>query len=154
MIVQRKSPGLMRPGLFGSRRARAAREDQRSTSNVRTVECVTPPPVPVIVIRKVPVGAFLATVRVKCDVPEPVMELGLKLPVTPDGMPVADKVTAEAKPPATVNVTTANPLWPRSRSPDVGETEMLKEPVVAAVTVSETVAVCVIPPSVPVTVIE
>jgi hypothetical protein len=108
----------------------------------------------VIVIGKVPVGAFLATVRVKCDVPEPVMELGLKLPVTPDGMPVADKVTAEAKPPATVNVTTANPLCPRSRDPDVGETEMLKEPVVAAVTVSDTVAVCVIPPPLPVTVIE
>jgi hypothetical protein len=149
-----KSPGLMRPGLFGSRLARVSREDQRSTPNVRTVECETPPLVPVIVIGKVPVGAFLATVRVKCDVPEPVMETGLKLPVTPDGMPVADKVTAESKPPATVEVTTANPLWPRSRSPDVGETEMLKEPVVAAVTVSDTVAVCVIPPPVPVTVIE
>jgi hypothetical protein len=61
---------------------------------VRTVECVTPPPVPVIVIviGKVRVGAFLATVRVKFDVPEPVMELGLKLPITPDGTPVADKV--------------------------------------------------------------
>jgi hypothetical protein len=64
---------------------------------VRTAECVTPPPVPVIVIGKLPVGAFLATVRVKCDVPVPVMELGLKLPVTPDGTPVADKVTAEPK---------------------------------------------------------
>jgi len=82
------------------------------------------------------------------------MELGLKLPVTPDGMPVADRVTAESKPPETVEVTTAYPLWPRSRYPDVGETEMLKEPVVAAVTLSDTVAVCVIPPPVPVTVIE
>lgn len=103
---------------------------------------------------KVPVGAFLATVRVKCAVPVPVMELGLKLPVTPVGMPVADKVTAESKPPETVEVTTANPLWPRSRSPAVGETEILKAPVVAAVTVSDTLAVCVMPPPVPVTVIE
>jgi hypothetical protein len=36
--------------------------------------------------------------------------------------------------------------------PDVGETEMVNAPVVAAVTVSDTVAVCVIPPPVPVTV--
>ena len=105
-------------------------------------------------IGNVPVGAFLATVKVKCDVPEPVMEAGLKLPVTPVGTPVADKVTAELKPPETVKVTTANPLWPRSRSPDVGETEMVKAPVVAAVTVSDTVAVCVMPPPAPVTVIE
>ena len=105
-------------------------------------------------IGKVPVGAFLATVKVKCDVPEPVMEAGLKLPVTPVGTPVADKVTAELKPPETVKVTTAKPLGPRSRSPDVGETEMVKEPVAAAVTVSDTVAVCVMPPPVPVTVIE
>ena len=144
----------MRPGLLGSRRAWVIREDQRSTPNVRTVDCDTPPPVPVIVIGKVPVGAFLATFRVKCDVPEPVIEAGLKLPVTPVGMPVADNVTAESKPPEAVTVTTAYPLWPRSRSPDVGETEMLKEPVVAAVTVRDTVAVCVIPPPVPVTVIE
>jgi hypothetical protein len=143
----------MRPGLFRSPRARH-RKGQRNTPNVSTVECETPPLVPVIVIGKVPVGAFLATVSVKCAVPVPVMELGLKVPVTPVGMPVADKVTAEPKPPETVEVTTANPLCPRSRVPDVGETEMLKAPVVAAVTVSETVAVCVIPPPVPVTVIE
>jgi hypothetical protein len=120
---------------------------------VRTVECATPPLVPVIVIEDVVRGAFLATVNVKSDVPEPVTEVGLKLPVTPDGMPVADKVTGEAKPPAAVTVTTANPLWPRSRDPDVGDTEMLKVPAAAAVTVSDTVAVCVIPPPVPVTVI-
>ena len=53
-----------------------------------------------------PVGAFLATVSVKSDVPEPVMEVGLKLPVTPVGMPVADKATAESKPPEAVMVTT------------------------------------------------
>lgn len=51
-------------------------------------------------------GAFLATVNVKSDVPEPVMEVGLKLPVTPVGMPVADKATAESNPPEPVTVTT------------------------------------------------
>jgi hypothetical protein len=68
-------------------------------------------------------------------------------------MPVADKATGELKPPETVMVTTAYPLWPRSRYPEVGETAMVKVPVAAAVTVSVTVAVCVIPPPVPVTVI-
>ena len=53
-----------------------------------------------------PVGALLDTVRVKSDVPEPVMEVGLKTPVTPEGMPVADKVTLESNPPEAVMVTT------------------------------------------------
>jgi hypothetical protein len=101
----------------------------------------------------VPVGAVLATVSVKCDEPAPVIEVGLKLPVTPDGMPVADNETFESKPPETAMLTTAYPLWPWSSDPDVGETEMVNAPAVAAVTVSETVAVCVIPPPVPVTVI-
>jgi hypothetical protein len=60
-----------------------------------------------MVMGKVPVGAFLATVRVKCEVPAPVMEVGLKAPVTPDGRPVADKATAESKPPEMPMVTTA-----------------------------------------------
>lgn len=100
-----------------------------------------------------PVGAFLATVSVKCDEPAPVIEVGLKLPVTPVGMPVADRETFESKPPETAMLTTAYPLCPWSSDPDVGETEMVNAPAVAAVTVSETVAVCVIPPPVPVTVI-
>lgn len=59
-------------------------------------------------------GAFLATVSVKSDEPEPgaPMELGLKLPVTPDGIPVADNAITASKPPETVVVTTPYPLWP------------------------------------------
>ena len=57
-----------------------------------------------------PRGAFLDTVRVKSDVPEPVIEVGLKLPVTPDGTPVADRATAELNPPEPLMVTTAYPL--------------------------------------------
>lgn len=73
------------------------------------------PLVPVIVIVEVPVGAESETVRVKSDVPEPVTEVGLKLPVTPVGIPVADNATAESNPPEALTVTTAYPLWPRSR---------------------------------------
>lgn len=116
------------------------------------MECVTPPLVPVIVIGKVPVGAFLATVSVKSELPAPVMEVGLKLPVTPVGIPVAVRAMAESNPPVTLVETTAKPLWPCSRKPEVGETEMANVPVGAAVTVSETVAVWVMPPPVPVTV--
>jgi len=53
------------------------------------------------------VGAFLATVRVKSEEPEPVTDVGLKLPVTPEGIPVADKATAESNPPEAFTVTTA-----------------------------------------------
>jgi len=68
-----------------------------------------------MVIGKVPRGAFRATVSVKSDVPAPVMDVGLKLPVTPVGIPVADKATAESNPPVTETVTTAYPLCPSSR---------------------------------------
>jgi hypothetical protein len=79
------------------------------TVKVRVVVWVTPPPVPLIVITDVPVGAFLATVSVKSDVPEPgaAIGLGLKLPVTPEGMPEAESVMGALKPPETLVVTTA-----------------------------------------------
>lgn len=60
-----------------------------------------------MVIGYVPVGAFLATVSVKSELPAPVMDVGLKLPVTPEGIPVAERATAESNPPVTVVVTTA-----------------------------------------------
>ena len=85
--------------------------------------------------------------------PEPVMDVGLKLPVTPEGMPAADKATAPVNPPEPLTVTTAYPLCPWTRYPEVGETDMVKVPATAAVTVSDTVAVWVMPPPVPVTVI-
>jgi hypothetical protein len=45
----------------------------------------------------------------KSDVPEPgaAMELGLKLAVTPEGTPVAERLIAELNPPDTDVVTTA-----------------------------------------------
>ena len=89
------------------------------------------------------------------ELPDPgaAMELGVKVMVTPGGSPVAESAMAESKPPETVVVTMAVPRCPCRREPDVGETEMVKAPAVAAVTVNETVAVCVMLPPVPVTVI-
>ena len=56
-----------------------------------------------------PRGAVRETVRMNSDEPEPgaAMEAGLKLYVTPDGTPVADREIAESKPPDTVVETTA-----------------------------------------------
>jgi hypothetical protein len=70
-----------------------------------------------MVIGKVPVAALLATVRLKSVVPDPgaAMDAGVKLEVTPDGTPVAEKETAELKPPLTLTVTTAYPLCPLAR---------------------------------------
>jgi hypothetical protein len=81
------------------------------------------------------------------------MVAGLKVMVTPSGWPEADRETAESKPPETAVVTTTEPLWPLSRYPEVGETDIAKVPLAAAVTVSDTVVFCVIPPPIPVTVI-
>jgi hypothetical protein len=78
---------------------------------------------------------------VKSDVPDPVTDVGLKLPVTPGGRPVAESATAASNPPDAVTVTTANPLCPRGRDPELGETEMLKLAVTGVVTVRVTVVV-------------
>jgi hypothetical protein len=102
----------------------------------------------------VPVFAVLDTVSVKWVVPEPgaAIGFGLKLPVTPEGRPDALSVIAELNPPETVVVTTAYPLCPSSKDPEVGETEIAKAAVTGAVTVSETVVDSTVLPAVPVTV--
>ena len=105
------------------------------------------------VIEYEPVPVVEAAVSVMVDDPAPgaLIDVGLKLAVTPFGMPDADNVIVELKPPETVVVMVAVPL-------DPGETETEEvgaeiEKAGGAVTVKVTVAVCVTPPSVPVTVI-
>jgi hypothetical protein len=66
---------------------------------------LSPPPVPVTVTVAVPKAAALLAAKVRVDVPEPPETLaGLKLAVTPEGKPLADKVTALLKPPEGVAV--------------------------------------------------
>ena len=60
------------------------------------------PEVPFTVMVYVPGAVDEATVIVMVEVPAPVIEVGLKLTVTPVGWPLADKETAESKPPVTV----------------------------------------------------
>ena len=91
------------------------------TVNETLVVCVTPPPIPVIVIEYVPATVFVATVKVTLDVPEPgaAMGVGLNPTVTPVGWPLADKATAESKPSIAVVVmveATAAALYHGDRS--------------------------------------
>lgn len=81
------------------------------------------------------------TVKLKSDVPVPVIEDGLKFQLTPLGRPLCESVTGESNPPVDVTVTTAYALVPRSMYPELGETERLKVPVTAPVTVRVTVVV-------------
>ena len=95
-----------------------------------------------------------ARVRVTVDVPEPgaAMDAELKLTVTPVGWPEAVKAIAELKPPETAVVIVLVPVAPCTTERAAGEAAMVNAD--GAVTVSETVAVWVSPPPVPVMVIE
>ncbi len=97
-----------------------------------------------MVIVELPVLALDETLIVIVDVVEPVIEVGLKLTVTPDGAPDDDSVIAELNPPDTVALTVAVPLDPREIVVEVGETVMANAGT-GAVTVSVTVVVLVSP---------
>jgi len=114
-----------------------------------------PPPVPVMVMVLVPVLALLLTVSLRVDVPEPgaPMDVELKLAVTPDGRPLADKATAESKPPETAVVIVELPELPLDTVRVVGDALMVKLALPGAVTVRATVVVCVMPFPTPLTVI-
>ena len=88
--------------------------------------CVAVPPFPVIVIVYGPAVAFAATVIVIVDVPAPVMDIGLKLTVTPVGCPVANKVIVELNPPETVVVMVDVPPLPCATETAVGEADSVK----------------------------
>lgn len=125
------------------------------TVRVIFTECVTPPPVAVIVTVEVPVVADDVADNVRVEDPEPGAEIdvGLKLALTPDGRPDADNDKAELKPPETVVEMVELPEPPWVTETDVGEALMAKFGVGAAVTVSPNVVVWLLPPPVAVIVI-
>ena len=59
-----------------------------------------------------PVATEEATAIDMLEVPEPVMEVGLKVMATPEGWPDAVRATAESKPPVTVLVIVVDPSAP------------------------------------------
>jgi hypothetical protein len=109
------------------------------------------PETPVMVTVLVPVVAVLLAVNVR--VPVPVAGFGLNAAVTPLPRPLADRVTLPAKPLVGWIVIVVVPCDDRVMVKLVGDAVSVKLPVATAVTVRLTVAFCVIPPPVPVTVI-
>jgi len=101
----------------------------------------------------VPVLAWRDTRIVMVLFPAPVIELGLKPMVTPEGAPDADNDTAESNPPVTVDVTVTEPELLRLTAIEEGET-LMEKPALVLVTVRDTVVVDVLPPDVPVIVME
>src|SRR5271157_3782022 len=89
---------------------------------------------------------------VMVELPEPGAGIvaGLKLTVVPEGMPEADRLMALLKPPLTVVVMVDVPGLPWTTLSEAGEAESAK--LGGATTVSVTVAVCWIPPPLPLTV--
>ena len=96
------------------------------TVRATVVVCVRVPLVPVTVIVYVPVVVLEATVKVRVELPAPVMDVGLKPAVTPVGRPDAVKVIAEPKPFTMVLVIVDVPLLPCTTETEVGEAERLK----------------------------
>ena len=92
------------------------------------------------------------TVIVELPPPGAAIVLGLKLTVVPLGAPLAVRLIALLKPPLTVVVIVEVSLPPCTAVLEVGRSVRVKLPV-AAVTVRVTVALCWIPPPLPVTVI-
>lgn len=114
-----------------------------------------PPPVAVMVMVRLPRLALRLAVTVIVEVPEPgaASELGLKLTVNPLPSPEADRLIAESKPPDTAVVIVDVSELRLGTVIEVGEALMVKLGVAPLeVTVSDTVAVSVVLPEVPVTV--
>jgi hypothetical protein len=68
------------------------------TTNVTVVECNSVPLVPVIVRVYVPIGIVVAVETVSVELPEPVTDVGLKIPVAPVGSPLTLRLTMPVKP--------------------------------------------------------
>ncbi len=121
------------------------------TVKLRVVVFVSVPEMPVIVTTTVPVAAVLPAVRLSELVVAVVA--GLKVAVTPDGKPDADKLTLPVNPFCGVTVMVLGlPVAPCMSVKLAGDAPSVKFGDAAAVTVSEIVVVWVSAPEMPVTV--
>jgi hypothetical protein len=83
------------------------------------------PEVPLTVIVYVPAAALEATAIDIVELPVPVIDVGLKVMVTPVGAPEADSATAESNPPLTVLVIVEEPELPSTIETEPGEADKL-----------------------------
>jgi hypothetical protein len=104
---------------------------------------MTPPPFAFTVTFVIPVVAVLVAEKVRVELPLPgaAIEAGLKLAVTPEGSPDADKDTVELNPPLTVLETVVLPELPWVTDTLAGEALIAKSGVAAGLTVRATIAV-------------
>lgn len=102
------------------------------TINVTVTVSVVPPEVPVTLMLYLPTAVDEPTAIVMVEVPAPVIEVGLKVTVTPIGWPVADKEMAESKPFVTVLVIVAVPEFPAVTETEGDEAVSPKPGVVTA----------------------
>lgn len=105
---------------------------------VAAVECCKLPLVPVMVSVRFPLVALLDTRTVRVELPEPVIEDGLKVGVTRDPWPLTLRVTVPVNPFTPVMVTVYEPEVPRVTLSEEGDTEMVKSGVAPAFTTSVT----------------
>lgn len=98
------------------------------TVRLTVVVWVVLPAVPVTVMVYVPATVAEPTSIVMVEVPVPVIEVGLKLTVTPLGWPLAERVTGSLKPPVVVLVMVDVPEEPCATVTAVGLAERLKPP--------------------------
>jgi len=84
------------------------------------VVSVVLPEVPVTVMLYVPATVDEPTFIVMVEVPAPVIDVRLKLTVTPFGWPVADKAMAESKPPVTALLMVELPELPCATETEAG----------------------------------
>ena len=98
---------------------------------------------------RVPNAALRPTVTVRVELPEPVMDVGLKLVLTRDPWPVTLRFTVPAKLFSPVTVTVDVPLVLRDKVMLVGESEIEKSGLGAGLTTSVTMVECTRLPLVP-----
>lgn len=121
------------------------------TTRVTVVECESVPDVPVIVSVYVPAAVAAVVLTVRVELPEPpATDAGAKLALAPAGSPLALRLTVPVKPPLGVIVVVYVVALPACTVCDAGVAPMAKSPTTGALTTSETDAVCVRTPSVPV----
>jgi hypothetical protein len=99
-----------------------------ATIKLKVAEFVVPLPDPETVMVYVPVTVDEATFKVSVELPEPGagMVMGLKLAVTPVGMPLADNVIAASNPPVRIGEIVVVPLPPCCTVTGLGAILMVK----------------------------
>jgi hypothetical protein len=121
------------------------------TTSATVVEWTNAPSAPVIVKVYVPAGVAVVVLTVRVELPEPpVIDEGTKLALAPVGNPLTLRLTVSVKPPLGVIVAVYEVPLPAWTVCEAGVAVMEKSPTIGAVTTSETEAVWVNVPSVPV----